>query len=48
MFENPLERIKVSKQTAKAWADGKFNGVKTGKCKWYKYKHSSGKTYIPS
>jgi UDP-glucose 6-dehydrogenase len=44
-FKNPEERKKCSISTAKAWVDGKFEGVKTGRCKWYKYQHSNGQTY---
>lgn len=44
-FKNPEERKKCAISTAKAWADGKFEGVKTGRCKWYKYQHSNGQTY---
>lgn len=35
----------VSKQMKKAWADGKFDGVRVGQCKWYTYNHSNGKKY---
>ena len=44
-FKDPEERKKVAISTAKAWKDGKFEGVKTGRCKWYKYRHSNGKIY---
>lgn len=35
----------VSKQLKKAWADGKFEGVRVGQSKWHIYKHSNGKEY---
>lgn len=34
---------KVSEYTRKTWAEGKYDGVKTGKCKWYDHKTLSGK-----
>jgi hypothetical protein len=34
-----------SDSTKKAWADGKFNNVKVGICKWYDYLHSNGTIY---
>lgn len=33
--EDPLFRKLVSDYTRQAWADGKYDGVKTGMCKWY-------------
>lgn len=33
--EDPDFREQVAEYTRKAWADGKYDGVKTGKCKWY-------------
>jgi hypothetical protein len=30
-------RKQVSQYTRKAWADGKYDGVKTGMCKWYEH-----------
>ena len=44
-FENYENRKKVSKKSAEAWKNGKFDGVKTGKCKWHKYNHSNGQIY---
>jgi hypothetical protein len=35
----------VSEYTKKAWAEGKFDGVKVGRSQWYHYKHSNGKIY---
>lgn len=40
--ENPDEREKISLQLKKAWADGKFEGVAVGKCKWYSHKRPNG------
>lgn len=27
----------IAEKTRIAWAEGKFDGVKVGRCKWYKY-----------
>lgn len=35
----------VSDYTKKAWAEGKYDGVKVGRCKWYHYTHSNGILY---
>lgn len=43
-FQNQNERDKVAEITAKAWADGKYDGVSTGKCKWYDHVTPSGDT----
>ena len=43
LFKNPSFREKASNIMIKAWADGKFENVNVGKCKWYTYKHSNGK-----
>jgi hypothetical protein len=32
---DPNYRAKISKMLRKAWADGKYDGVKTGRCRWY-------------
>lgn len=45
MFEDPNERKKVAVSVAKAWVDGKFEGVRTGRCKWYRYEHTNGNIY---
>lgn len=45
LFKNPIERQKVSKATANAWATGKFDEVRVGQCNWYDYQHSNGTTY---
>lgn len=41
----PKFRKKISDYTAKAWADGKYEGVKVGQSKWYEYKHSNENIY---
>jgi len=41
----PQFRKRISEYTSKAWADGKYEGVKVGQSKWYEYLHSSGKVY---
>lgn len=41
----PKFRDNISKYTAKAWADGKYDGVKVGQSKWHEYLHSNGTTY---
>lgn len=38
-------RNRIAQNTANAWADGKFDGVKVGQCKWYEYTHSNGNRY---
>jgi len=45
MSKDPELRKLYSAKTRKAWADGKFDGVRVGQCKWYEYKHSDGKAY---
>lgn len=45
LMKNPLFRKKISDLTKKAWAEGKFDNVKVGICKWYVYNHSNGKKY---
>jgi hypothetical protein len=45
LFKDPEERKKVSMATAKAWANGKFEGVRVGQSKWHEYQHSNGNTY---
>jgi len=35
----------VSEYTKKAWAEGKYDGVKVGRSKWYDYEHSNGNIY---
>jgi len=45
MFKDPAVRKKYSDAMKKAWADGKFDGVAVGKCKWHSYKHSNGNIY---
>lgn len=44
-FEKEENRIKVAQKLSDCWKNGKFDNVKTGLCKWYKYKHSSGVEY---
>lgn len=38
-------RKMISQNTADAWANGKFEGVSVGQCKWHEYKHSNGNIY---
>lgn len=38
-------RSKISEYTSKAWADGKYEGVRVGQSKWHTYYHSNGKEY---
>lgn len=45
LMKNDAFREKISKATARAWADGKFEGVKVGISEWYTYKHSNGNEY---
>jgi len=41
----PEFRDNISKYTAKAWADGKYDEVKVGQSKWFDYEHSNGTIY---
>ena len=43
--DNPELKKLYSEKIKKAWADGKFDGVRVGRCKWYDYKHSNGNIY---
>lgn len=45
LLSDPTERQKISDNMRKAWADGKYDGVKVGISKWYTYKHSNGNEY---
>ena len=46
MFRDHPELKKINaNKISKAWADGKFDGVRVGQCKWYAYKHSNGQIY---
>lgn len=42
---DPEYRKKMSEKVKAAWADGKFDGVAVGQCKWYKYSCSDGEEY---
>ena len=42
LFKDPVERKKLSDSSRKAWADGKFEGVRVGQCKWYAYTKKDG------
>jgi hypothetical protein len=44
MFKDPKKRKEISVKLAKAWADGKYDGVKVGRCKWYAFKKTDGTT----
>ena len=45
-FKNdPNFRKIYSDSVKKAWANRKFEGVNTGQCKWFEYKHSNDKIY---
>lgn len=43
--ENPELKTQLSKQTRQAWADGKFDGVRVGQCKWFDYCAKNGTVY---
>ena len=45
MFEDPEVRKHYSEKNRQAWADGKFDGVRVGQCKWHDYTHSNGTLY---
>lgn len=40
--ENPELKKLYSDKTRQAWADGKFDGVRVGQCKWFDYKDKNG------
>jgi hypothetical protein len=42
MMENPEFRQAIAAKTRKAWADGKFDGVRVGQCKWFNYTKRDG------
>jgi len=42
MFKNPENRQKVATATAKAWANGKYDSVNVGRCKWHSYRKKDG------
>lgn len=42
--DDPSFRELVSSYTRQAWADGKYDGVKTGKRKWYDHVRPDGST----
>jgi hypothetical protein len=42
MFKDPEERAKLSRKMIKAWANGRYDGVKVGRCKWYDYEKKDG------
>jgi hypothetical protein len=37
MLKDESVRNKISDTTKKAWADGKFDGVRVGQCKWHEH-----------
>jgi len=45
LFLNPEFKKKHGDMVRKAWADGKFDGVRVGQCKWHRYIHSNGNIY---
>lgn len=45
LMEDPEFRKKISIYTKKAWADGKYDNVKVGRCKWYSYTNKKGIVY---
>jgi hypothetical protein len=42
---SPEIRQKIANGMAKAWRDGRFEGVRTGRCDWYKYVAKDGRSY---
>ena len=44
LFKDPEFMQRHIDMTKKAWADGKYDGVKVGRCKWYDYKLQNGET----
>lgn len=45
MKNDPELRQRIAQNTADAWANGKFDGVRVGQCKWHRYEHSNGNVY---
>lgn len=41
-FENPEMRAITSRGLKKAWADGAYDGVRVGQCKWHDYTKKNG------
>lgn len=39
---DPIYRKATSDRIRKAWADGKYDGVRVGQCKWYEHMKSNG------
>jgi len=44
-FENEKNRQAVSKTVKKAWADGKYDGVAVGRCKWFELRYHDGTSF---
>jgi hypothetical protein len=44
MLENPEMRKLISEKTKNAWAEGKFEYVKVGKCKWHTHIKPNGES----
>ena len=44
MLENPAMKKVFSEGTKRAWAEGKFDNVKVGKCKWFTHVKPGGET----
>jgi hypothetical protein len=44
MMQSRELREEISAQVRKAWADGKYEGVRVGQCKWFSFKKKDGTT----
>lgn len=44
-FKNKENRLRLSVKVADAWKNGKFDKVRTGRCKWYLFKSKDMKEY---
>ena len=45
MYKDPKQREITANNVSKAWAAGKYENVKVGRCIWFDYKHSNGNIY---
>lgn len=42
VLQDPAKRKQLSETVRKAWADGKFDNVRVGQCKWYSHQKPDG------
>jgi hypothetical protein len=44
-ISSPDVRLELSRKVKEAWANGKYDGVRVGQCKWINYKTKTGEDY---